>query len=139
MSLLVLVVAATLLGSAWGGWIVSTRASRPYRLLLFFLTGLLEIHLLLQAMSFFALPWRRGLVAAGLAALYLGTRSLHRRDNFTKCTLFCSNPLQYMYTNITTNTIKFCDIFATNSIQCNLQSIAVVPSSNNKALDGERT
>ncbi len=78
MSLLVLVIAATLLGSAWGHWTCGPRASWPFRALVFFLTGLLEIHLLLRVMSAAGLPWSLGLVVPALLIIYLVTRRFGR-------------------------------------------------------------
>ncbi len=74
MSLLALVVAATLLGSAWGHRICDPRASRPYRALAFFLTGLLEIHLLLRVIGAAGLPRSLGLIVPSLLISYLVTR-----------------------------------------------------------------
>lgn len=78
MSLLLLVAACTLLSSAAGPTLASPGHSRAFRGLIYFLFGLLQLHLALGVLDLLGLRWSRGSIAAVLVLLYLLARLLHR-------------------------------------------------------------
>ncbi len=79
MSLVLLVVACALLGSGFGPLLAGEAQSRPFRWLIYFLAGLVQLHLVLRVLDLLDVRWSRLAVGAVLVALYLSGRALCRR------------------------------------------------------------
>ena len=80
MSLLILVTACALVGSGVGRWVAGEAQSRAFRWLIYFLVGLVELHLVLGLLDLLDVRWSRLAVGTALAALYLLGRALCRRQ-----------------------------------------------------------